>query len=88
MQQSEEHSVLQFYKVMAIPTLLYGSETWPPRKQEYRQTNPKLHLQGCTRLDYIRNEAIRKQLNVKPITNLIKAIRTDGRNVLSICSAT
>jgi hypothetical protein len=28
-----EETNLKFYKIMAVPVLLYGSETWTPRKR-------------------------------------------------------
>jgi hypothetical protein len=28
---------LKFYKIMAVPVLLYGSETWTPRKRDWNR---------------------------------------------------
>jgi hypothetical protein len=56
---------------MAVPVLLYGSETWTPRKRlEQNSSGRDKYLRtvkGCTRLDRIRNEDIRNELGEKII---------------------
>jgi hypothetical protein len=47
---------------MAVPVLLYGSETWTPRKRDWNRIKAAemKYLRtviGCTRLDQIRNES-------------------------------
>jgi hypothetical protein len=47
------------YKVAALPTLLYGSESLAVETSDInRMTISQTHcqLKGCTRLDHIRNE--------------------------------
>ena len=67
---------MKFYKVMALPTLLYGSETWVPTQK----LNSKIQaaemkflrsVKGCTRMDKIRNDAIREELNIESVNNKI-----------------
>jgi hypothetical protein len=60
---------LKFYKIIAVPVLLCGSETWAPRKRDWNiiQGAEKKYLRkvkGCTRLDQIRNEDIRNELGI------------------------
>jgi hypothetical protein len=33
--KTREETNLKFYKIMAVPVLLYGSETWIPRKRDW-----------------------------------------------------
>jgi hypothetical protein len=59
---------LKFYKTMAIPALMYGSEIWVPTKkvQTRIQSTEMVFLRktkSCTKLDYITNE-IRTELNI------------------------
>jgi hypothetical protein len=61
---------------MAVPALLYGSKRWKSRKRdcnriqaaemEYLST-----VKGCTRLDQIRNEDIRNELGISPLSEKI-----------------
>jgi hypothetical protein len=58
---------MEFYQVMAVSALLYGSECWTMGKKD-TQTPQAAEMRflrsvkGCTRLDKIRNEDIRKNL--------------------------
>jgi hypothetical protein len=60
---------ITFYKVMALPVQLYGSETWTIKTKdmskiqatEMRYVNS---VKGCTKLDHITNEDIRKELDI------------------------
>jgi hypothetical protein len=50
---------------MAVPALLYGSETWTPIKRDWNRIQAAemkylRTVKGCTRLDQIRNEDIKK----------------------------
>jgi hypothetical protein len=63
---------MQFYKVVARQTLLYGSETWVTTKQDMtRLEGAELRflriVKGNTRLDKIRSEIIRKELEISGI---------------------
>jgi hypothetical protein len=66
---------LKFYKIMAVPVLLYGSETWTLRKRDWNtiQAAEMKYLRtvkGCTRLE-IRNEDIRNELGISPLSEKI-----------------
>jgi len=58
---------IKFYKVLARPTLLYGSETWVTTKRDMVHIEAEAmrflrSVKGYTRLDKIRSEVIRKEL--------------------------
>jgi hypothetical protein len=64
---------MKSYKMMAVPTLLYGSETWILNQNYYSSVTDTemaslLSVKGCTRLDCFRNEDIRKESNIIPVT--------------------
>ena len=66
---------MKFYKVVARPSLLYGSKTWVTKKRD-RTGLIKAEMRflgsvkGCTRLDKIRSEIIRKELEIPGIQNV------------------
>jgi hypothetical protein len=58
---------------MAVPVLLQGSETWTLRKRYWNriQAAEMKYLRivkGCTRLDQIRNEDIRNEFGISPLS--------------------
>jgi hypothetical protein len=58
---------MKLYKVVARPTLLYGSETWVTAKRDMTRLEAAemrflRSVKGYTRLDKIRNKVIRKEL--------------------------
>jgi len=60
------HTHMKFYKVVARPTLLYGSETWVTMKQdmtclEAAEMRFIRSVKPYTRLDKIRSEVMRKE---------------------------
>ena len=60
---------MKFYKVLARPTLLYGSETWVAMKRDMTRLEAAemrflRSVKGFTRLDKIRSEVIRKELEM------------------------
>ena len=66
---------MKFYKVVARPTLLYGSETWVSTKRDMaRLEAAEMHflrsVKGYTRLDKIRSKVIRKELKVSGIQDV------------------
>ena len=66
---------MKFYKVVARPTLLYGSGTWVTTKRdmtglEAAETRFLRNVKGYTRLDKIRSEVIRKQLEISGIQDV------------------
>jgi hypothetical protein len=59
---------MQFSKVVARPTLLYGSETWVTTKLDMTRLEATemrflRSVKGYTRLDKLRSEVIRKELS-------------------------
>jgi hypothetical protein len=67
---------------MAVPTLLYGSECWTMRKRDAQTLQAAemrflRSVKGCTRLDKIRNEDIRKELGMFSINDRIRRYRQD-----------
>jgi hypothetical protein len=60
---------MKFYKVMALPVLLYGSEAWTIKRKNMRkiQATEMRYLRsvkGYTNLGLIKNEDIRKELDI------------------------
>ena len=60
---------MKFYKVVARPTLLYGSETWVTTTRDMTRLEAAemrfvRSVKGYTRLDKIRSEVIRKELEI------------------------
>jgi hypothetical protein len=67
---------------MAVPTLLYGSECWTTRKETCKKPQAAemrflRSVKGCTRLDKIRKEDIRKELGVFSINDRIRRYKQD-----------
>jgi hypothetical protein len=70
--KTRKETNLKFYRIMAVPVLLYGSETWIPRKRDWNMIQAAeikylRTVKGCTRLDHIRNEDIRNELGISPL---------------------
>jgi len=66
---------MKFYKVVARRTLLYGSETWVTTKRdmtclEAAEMRFLRSVKGYTRLDKIRSENIRKELEIPGIQDV------------------
>ncbi|XP_075217953.1 uncharacterized protein LOC142322764 [Lycorma delicatula] len=65
---------------MAVPILIYGSEVWVLRSwNESRIQAAEMRflraVKECTRVGQIRNEEIRRQLNMMPILGAFKEYR-------------
>jgi hypothetical protein len=63
---------MKFYEIVAKPTLLYESETWVTAKRdmtglEAAEMRFLRSVKGYTRLDKIRSEVIRKELEISGI---------------------
>jgi len=63
---------MKFYKVVARPSLLYGSETWVTTKRDMTDIEAAemcflRSVIGYTRLDKTRSEVIRKELEISGI---------------------
>jgi len=66
---------IKFYKVVARPSLLYGSETWVTTKRDVTRLEAAemrflRSVKGYTRLDKIRSEVIRKELEISGIQDV------------------
>ena len=66
---------MKLYKVVARPTLLYGSETWVPTKRDMTRLEAAemrflRSVKSYTRLDKIRNEVIRKEFEISGIKDV------------------
>jgi len=66
---------MKFYKVVARPSLLYGSEPWVTTKRgmtrlEASEMRFRRSVTGYTRLDKIRSEVIRKELEISGIQDV------------------
>ena len=66
---------MKFYKVVARPSLLYGSDTWVTTKRgmtglEAAELGFLGSVKGYTRLDKIRSEVIRKELEISGIQDV------------------
>lgn len=72
--KTRKDTLLRFYNVMAIPQLLYGSETWVHKQKHLKRTQAAemkflRAVKGCTLHDHIRNEDIQLELNVNETIN-------------------
>ena len=66
---------MKFYKVVARPTLLYGSETWVTTKRnitrlEAAEMRFLRSVKGYTRIDKMRSEVVRKELEISGIKHV------------------
>ena len=66
---------MKFYKAVARPSLLYGSETWVTTKRDMTRLEAAemrflRSVMGYTRLDKIRSEVIRKELEISGIKDV------------------
>jgi len=66
---------MKFYKVVARPSLLYGSETWVTTQRdmtglEAAEMRFLRNVTGYTRLDKIRSEDIRQELEIAGIQDV------------------
>ena len=66
---------MKFYKVIARPSLLYGSEIWAITKRDTTRLEAAemrflRSVTGYTRLDGIRSEVIRRELEISGAQNV------------------
>jgi len=66
---------MKFYKVLARPTVLYGSETWVTTKRdmtclEAAEMRFLRSVKRYTRLEKLRKEVIRKKLEISGIQDM------------------
>jgi hypothetical protein len=65
---------------MAVPVLMYGSEVWTIKKKDISRIQSAemkflRSVKGCTRMDHIRNEEIRTELEIYAIQDKITEYR-------------
>jgi hypothetical protein len=73
---------LKFYKTMAIPALMYGSEIWvPTKKVQTRIQSTEMcflrKIKGCTKRDHITNEMTGTEMNIYPVNYTIEQYRNN-----------
>jgi len=66
---------MEFYKAVERPTVLYGSETWVTMKRDITRLEAAemrflRSVKGYTRLDKIRSEVTRKELEISGIQDV------------------
>ena len=66
---------MKFYKVVTRPSLLYGSESWVTTKRdmtglEAAEMRFLRSVTGYTRLDKVRSEVIRKELQISGLQDV------------------
>jgi hypothetical protein len=80
--KTRKDTQIKFYQVMAVTTLLYGSECWAMRKRDTQEpqaaeTRFLRSVKRRTGPDKIRNEDTRKELGVFSINDRIRRYRQD-----------
>ena len=75
MKKTRTDTQMKFYKVVARPTLLYGSETWVTTTRDMTRLEAAemrflRNVKGYTRLDKIRSDVIRKELKISGIQDV------------------
>ncbi|XP_075214212.1 uncharacterized protein LOC142320395 [Lycorma delicatula] len=85
--QARQEAQLRFYNTVAVPILIYGSKVWVLRswdesRIQAAETRFLRAVKGCTRVDRIRNEEIRRQLSVMPLLGKLKEYRKWWRDHL------
>ena len=78
---------MKFYKVAARPSPLYGSETWVTMKRDMTRLEAAemrflRSVAGYTRLDKIRSEIIRKELEISGIQDVRPKYKQNSTNHL------
>ena len=78
---------MKFYEVVARPPLLYGSETWVTTKRDMTRLEAAemrflRSVMRYTRLDKIRNEVIRQELETSGIQDVILKYKQNWINHL------
>jgi hypothetical protein len=73
---------------MAVPVRLYDRETWTPRKRYWNRIQAAemkylRTVKGCTRLDQIRNEDVRNELGISPLSE--KNTGINGKHICKEC---
>ncbi|KAK7861914.1 hypothetical protein R5R35_009378 [Gryllus longicercus] len=82
--KARKDTKIKFYKTMAAPVLLYGSESWIMKKRDQSKLQAAemrflRKVKGCIKQDQIRNEDIRKELDIYNINERILENRKEWR---------
>jgi hypothetical protein len=72
LKKKRKDTQLKFYKMMAVPVLMYGSEAWTIKKKDISRIQSAemkflRSVKRCTRMDHVRNEEIRTELKMYAI---------------------
>lgn len=86
--KTTKETKMKFYKIMATPVLMFGSESWVVRERDKGkiQTAEMRFLRGvkgCTKRDHLRNEDIRGELGIYNINEKIEEYRENWRSHLN-----
>jgi hypothetical protein len=69
---NKERKYLNFYKIMAVPALLYGSETWTLRRRDWNRIQvAEMKYLRTVKGDRIRHEDIRNELGISSLSEKI-----------------
>ena len=68
---------IKFYKVMAVPVLMFGSESWTLTQNQRKRIEAAemtflRRAKECTLRDHLRNADIRQEQNIYSINDKIK----------------
>ena len=80
--------MIKFYKVMSVPAITYGSETWIVNKSDKRKNQSAemrflRSVAGCRLTDRKRNCEIREELKVTKLNEAIKNYRLQWKESLN-----
>lgn len=83
--KARKETQMKFYKVMAVPTLIYGSESWTiTKKEESRIQSAEMkfmrYVRRCTKADKIKNETIRSDLNIFSVHDMVEENKTKWKD--------
>ncbi|KAJ4432143.1 hypothetical protein ANN_20759, partial [Periplaneta americana] len=86
--KTRKETKLKFYKTMAVPVLTYGSESWIIKERDKSKLQAAemrflRRVKGCTRRDLIRNEDIRKELDIYNINEKVEDYKEKWKEHLS-----
>jgi hypothetical protein len=75
--KSQQETILKFYKVLAVPSVLYDRECWTLTKQQLQQTESSemrflRSVAGYRRMDKERNTDIKQELNIFNLGEKVK----------------
>jgi hypothetical protein len=78
----QQHTILNIYRTLARPVLMYGSEAWTIRKADEKRLQAAemkflRKTAGLTIWDHKRNEEILKNLKVEPVSKFIQNYRAN-----------